>query len=394
MLRKTIIAVITAALMVCAGCQSQAESKKAAKERWNKASAQIKLNLAEQQYAEGKFSEAIKTIRQCLSADPDNSLGHMLYGKLLLADGRRDEAAEQFTLAVESDIELHESWYWFGVAAQENRDYTKAYECYNTALSFEPTNVDYILAVADVQVATGKCSDAMDLLDVKMSVIPHDVSLKVAAADLMLRQGETQKASRLYKESALLTGDSDIAESLGYCYILDGRWDEASDVFQELVSECEDEQKSKSLLRLLAICNMSANRYVEAVNCYSKLAVEERDNAQFWLQMGQAALGAGEANKAFMCGQKALGLQPGYADAIALVGCVQYASGDYTAAAGSFERIATDKENGGFAWLMRARCYEQLGRISEAKRAYHRAMEMNPRSELASLLAKGKDIRD
>jgi len=95
-----------------------------------------------------------------------------------------------------------------------------------------------------------------------------------------------------------------------------------------------------------------------------------------------------------MYAQKALALQPGYSDAIALVGCAQYTNGDYAAAIKSFERIAADSKNGGFSWLMRARCYDQLSQSGKAERAYKRAREINPHSELGDFLAKGKNIRD
>lgn len=392
MLRKTTIALIMFVLAVCAGCQSHAQNKKAAKQRWEKASAQIKLTLARQRIETGDYAQVAKIVQECLTADPDNPQVRLLFGRLLLAEGRRDKAIEQLSLALESDERLDESWYWLGVAAEENREYQKAYRHYDKAMSLEPTNVDYILAVADAQVARNNCSQAIGLLTRKMMVLPRDISLKVAAADLMLRQGDTQGAISLYERAVLLTNDSDIAETLGYCYILDGRWKRAAEVFEEIVGQCKDERKSKPLLRLLAVCNMNAKRYSKAVSCYSKLAVEERENAEFWLQMGQAALGVGAANRAFICGQRALSLQPGWPDAIALCGCARYMAKDYDGAVESFEKIAADEKNAGFSWLMRARCYEQLGETSKAERAYKKALEINPRSELGDFLVKGKDI--
>jgi len=395
MLRKITITAITIVLAGCAGCESHAQSKNAAKERWAKTSARIKLTLAQQQYDAGNYDRAAKAVQQCLNADPENAAARGLYGKLLLGNGQRDEAIRQLSLALELDEKLHESWYWLGVAAQENRDYEKAYKHYRKALSLEPANVDYILAVADVQVARDNCSQAMELLTQKMSALPRDVSLKVAVADLMLRVGRNERAVELYKQAMLMTGDSgDIAESLGYCYIFSDKWDEAVEIFDSLLEQCRDEQKKKLYLQVTALCSMNGGQYGRAVNCYSQLSIEERDNVEIWVKLGQAILGAGAPNRAFMCAQKALALQPGYTDAIALVGCAQYANGDYAAAIESFEKIAVDRKNGGFSWLMRARCYEQLGQTDKAERAYKRALEINPGSELADFLAKGKDIQD
>jgi len=395
MLRKTTIAAITVVLAVCAGCESQAQSKRAARQRWDKMSARIKLALAQQQYDAGNYDRATEAVQRCLSTDPNNAAARGLYGKLLLGNGRRDEAIGQLSFALELDEKLHESWYWLGVAAEENRDYEKAYAHYGKALSLEPTNVDYILAVADAQVAQNNYSEAAKLLTRKMSVLPRDVSLKVAAAELMGRMGRDERAIELYKQAMLMTGDNGgIAEALGYCYVFSGKWDEAAEIFDSLLKQCRDEQKKKLYLQVTALCSMNGGRYGRAVNCYSQLSVEERDNAEIWVKMGQAALGAGAPNRAFICGQKALALQPGYTDAIALIGCAQYAKGDYAAALRSFGRIAADRKNAGFSWLMRARCYEQLGQTNKAERAYKRALQINPGSELGDFLAKGKDIRD
>jgi Tfp pilus assembly protein PilF len=88
------------------------------------------------------------------------------------------------------------------------------------------------------------------------------------------------------------------------------------------------------------------------------------------------------------CARRALSLRPGCAQAIALIGCAQYAKGNYGAAAESFEKIVSDKKTAGFSWLMMARCYEQLGQTGKAERAYKRAMEICPDSQLGDFLTK------
>jgi tetratricopeptide (TPR) repeat protein len=270
-------------------------------------------------------------------------------------------------------------------------------------LVLRPTNIEYILAVAEVYAAGNEHEQAIELLEEKMAAMPEEVSLRVVTADLMSRLGRNGRAIELYRQAMLTAGDDDsIAESLGYCYIFSGKWSEAAEIFNRLVDQCQrdpilrknskmgaaDKQRKKLYLQLAALCSMNCAQYERAVNCYSKLSVEERDNAEIWMKMGQAALGAGMTNRALICGQEALVLRPGYADAIALIGCAQYAGGDYAVAAESFRRIAADKKNGGFSWLMRARCYEQLGQTNKAEQAYRKALEINPRSKLGDFLAE------
>lgn len=408
MLRKTLTTVTIVILMVCAGCESHATQRKAAADRWNKATSRMKLPLAERQYESGNYQQATETIEQCVKANPDNPQVQLLYGKILLARGQLSKASEQLELALKSDKKLAEGWYWMGVVAEENRDYDRACEHYIEASLLEPSNVDYTLAVVDILVALNKGEQAVKLLDAKMKALPSNVSLKVAAADLLSREGDTKRAIQLYERVALLVDDNSIVESLGYCYILDGQWDKAAKAFEKLLAEymqdrstqehrkltSNEEQRRKSLLRMLGICNMNAKRYGRAVSCYSKLATEERENAHFWLQMGQAALGTRAPNRAIICAKRALTLRPGYNDAIVLLGCAQYASGDYLGAVESFEKTEVDIKNGGFSWLMKARCYEQLGMTSQADLAYEKAMEIDPDSKLGGFLAKGRDAEN
>jgi tetratricopeptide (TPR) repeat protein len=318
----------------------------------------------------------------------------LLYGKLLLLEGDRADAVRELQLAVKLDERLGEGWYWLGLATQGPEQSQQALFYGNKVLALNPTKVDNVLAVAEMYVKQEKLEEAIKLLEERMAAMPREISLKTAAADLMWA-GENERAIELYKQAMLMRGDdSSIAEALGYCYVFSGRWSEGAKIFNKLVEQCQDEQKKKLYLLTAALCGMNCPRYDRAVNCYDELSVKGRDNAESWVKMGQTALGAGEVKRAFMCGERALALQPGDVDAIALVGCAQYSMGDYTAAIKNFEKITSDEKNGGISWLMRARCYEQLGLNDEAGQAYKKALEIEPHSELGDFLAKGKDVED
>jgi tetratricopeptide (TPR) repeat protein len=403
MLRK---AITVTAIIVClgsVGCESHSESKKLAQKRWEKASSGIKLNFAQQKYDNNCFDEAKKDVSECVIADPDNAQAHLLYGKLLLAEDKGTDAVRELRLAVELDEELGEGWYLLGLATQGPSPFLSSTEdkgeqtlfYYNKALAINPAKVDYVLAVAETYTEQEKPEEAIKLLEEKIAAMPREISLKAAAADLMWRVGKNERAIELYKQAMLMRGDdSGIAEALGYCYVFSGRWSEGAEIFNKLIGQCQDEQKKKSYLQVAAFCSVNCAQYDKAVNYYNELRVEERDNVEFWVKMGQAALGAGAAERAFMCGKRALVLQPDNADAIVLIGCAQYSMGDYTVAIKSFEKTTSDEKTGSISWLMKARCYEQLGRKDEAGRAYKKALEIEPNSKLGNFLAKGKDVED
>jgi len=405
MLRKTTITAAALLLAICAGCESHAERKQAVKEQWQKSSSRIKLNLAKQQYGKGKYADALENIKDCISADAKNAEVHLVYGKILMAKGRRSEAEQELHSAVELDKTLDEAWYWLGVSSQEARRIPQARGYYEQAMTLGSGKVDYVLAVAECYGAEKQFDAALKILESAMLSMPRALSLKVAAADMYSRAGNNARAISLYEEAMLLSSDDEgIAESLGYCYMFADKWAEGADLFEKLAKRlesdsagdkdadtlAENEQRHRLYIETAAVCNMKSGQYTRAVACYNKLSVAERDNAEVWVKMGQAALGAGMIDRALQCGKKACFLHPGYADAMVLIGCAQYRSGDYSAAEKSFGTISSDKTAGGFAWLMRARCYEKLGQTERAKGAYKRALELNPESELGDYLAKGR----
>lgn len=372
----------------CAGCETQAQSKKAAKERWEKVSSRMKLDMAVQEYNLQNFQQAAKAVEQCLDVDPDVPAAHLLRGKLLLAQGQPEQAEPELRTVLQLNEKLHEPWYWLGVLAQQKRDFEQAQVFYSKAMSMSPLEVDYILAVVEVYVALDRCDDAAALLEHKIAALPEDVSLMITAADLMLRQGYNQKATRLYTRAARLKPqDNDVAESLAYCHILSRRWKEAAAIFDKLAANCTDIDQRKTYIQMLAISNMNAAQYSRAQSYYTRLSIEETDNADIWFQMGQAALGTGAAQKAFVCSQRALRLKPNWPDAMALKGCAQYILKNYTAALQTFQGITKSQENEALIWLMEGRSHQKLGHIERARQAYERSLQMKPNSELALLLA-------
>ncbi|MBN1392924.1 MAG: tetratricopeptide repeat protein [Sedimentisphaerales bacterium] len=396
MLHKTIIMAVIIACLGSAGCESHSESKKLAQKRWEKASFGVKLNLAQQEYENGRFGEAKRIISECVTTDPNNAHAHLLYGKLLSAEDRWTDAERELRLAIELDEKLAEGWYRLGQTIQkQERTQQKiqdAMSCHNNALTLSPANIDYITAVAESYAEQEQPDEAIRLLEEKITAVPRQVLLKTSAADLMWRLGKNERAIELYKQAMMMKSDDEnIAESLGYCYVFSGRWNEGAEIFNKLVEQCQDEQKKKPYLQAAALCNVNSAQYNLAVDCYNELSVEGRDDAEIWMRMGQAALGAGAAERAFMCGERALAIQPGNANALALTGCAQYSMGYYTAAIKSFEKISSDEKNGAISWLMRARCYEQLGHKDKAGQAYKKALEIKPDSKLGNFLAKGKD---
>jgi tetratricopeptide (TPR) repeat protein len=388
MLRTKLIPVIllVSILTFSTGCETHAQKKEAATLRLAKATAKAKVPVAQGLFENGRIDEAEKTISECLEVNPDIAEAHLLMGKIYLARADLTRAADSLNQAVNLDKALAPAWYLLAVVAQQNAQPQKALEYYNMAMSLDPANTDYIIALGEAYAAQGRYDDALNLLEYKTELLPNRVRLKIASADVLSRLGKTEQAIILYNQALLLkSGDPDITEALAYCYIMNKQWDRAAEMFEELTDNVEEAQRA-DYLQLLALCCMNAGDYSKAFAYYDRLSIDQRDDPELWLQMGRAALGAGASKRAYACAARALTLRPGWPDAVAVKACAQYLNADYTAAVKTFKGITSDKTIGAFAWAMTARCYRQLGQTAREKKAYEKAAQLKPDSELLSLM--------
>jgi tetratricopeptide (TPR) repeat protein len=388
MLRKTLIVLVILSAMVLGGCQKS--QKNIVKERWNQASSPMKYGLAMNQYNEGQYDVAAKTIKECIAADKNAAEPHLLYGKILFEQNQKAEAVDEINKALQMNPKLHEGWYLLGKYNTSNKK--EALDCFSKALENSPTNLEYISSVTEGYIEQNQNEQAEALINEKLVQMPDNYDLIKLAGGVMFQLSRHQRAIELY-ESYMLKESSDVqtAENLGYCYIFAGQWDKAAAIFKKLVNNQSDKQLQNSYLQLAGMCEFNSSNYSQAARSFEKMAVNERDNPQLWFKIGQAALAAGDNKTALECASKALIREQGYVGAYVLTGCVKYKNKQYKESLENFEKAVGDKEFSAFAWLMKSRCFEKMGLNDDAKMAFNKSLEINPESKFAVFLAKERE---
>jgi tetratricopeptide (TPR) repeat protein len=387
-LKKTIAITLTAALLaVATGCDSYAQKKDAAHTRWEKTTAIAKMPVARELFVNERYDEAQATLDECIRVAPEMTEAHLLLGKVLYTQGKLPEAAGAFATTVKLDDTAHEAWYMLGLITQK-RDVNQAQKYFRMAMDAKPTSSDYIIALAGTYAQLGQQQKALDMLSQKSKQMPGNAELSIAQADILMEMGDLDAAIKFYDRSMLVSGtDKETMAVLGYCYVMANRWSEAGRIFEKLAADSTGDTRT-SHLKLLAMCSMNGAEYGKAVDYYDQLSLNNRNDAELWLKMGQAALGAEAPNRAATCAIRALDLRPAWPDAIALRGCTHYLKKDYNAAIKTFQRITSDGKVGPFAWMMTARCYQQLGQRARADKAYESARNLDPENKLLAFLTE------
>ncbi len=375
-------------VVLFAGCQPKVDRKQVAIQRWKQQSAKASLPVANDLLDKGQTDSAMELVDKCLSVEKENAQANLLKGKALYSQGKLAEAQDHIRSAVEYDKRLDEGWFWLGTFALQDGNQAMALSYYRKAANLEPGNIEYVTAIAEVHASGGKYDKAIEFLERKSASMPLNKDLSVTLADLYQRNGNVKVAIDIYKRVLVTNGqDPDAVAALGYCYVIDRQWFQASEIFEKLVKNASAQQK-ETYLQLLAVISVNNSQYGKAVKYFDELSLSKRDDADIWLKMGQAALGANATKRALACSKRALAIRSGWPDAIALKGSAEYLAGDHFKSIRTFERIRGDQKLAAFAWLMTGKSLRKMGEHERASLAFEKASLLDPNSKLVAFVNK------
>ena len=360
--RNLLSVVLLVAAAVMSGCGSYSEKKAAMVDGWERTTAIAKIPMAEELAANGKYDEAADILAKCLLSAPKSPAVHLAAGKVYYMQSMISSAQDSLRNSLKYDDSMDEAWFMLGVIAEGEGSTTKAFDHYSRAMELKPSRSGYVIALAELKSEMGDDEGALELLRKKSDMLYAASELKVALAEMLVRQGDVDDAIVLYNRLLASEGDEfAYLVPLGYCYVIKKDWGEGARVFSRLV-EKSDDQGRDTYIEMLGMCSLNNKDYVQAMKCYDRLSVKRRGDADVWLRMGQAAFGANVPARALVCAKKAYALRPGSGDAIMLKACVEYAQGDYAKAFESFGQISSKKELASFVEMMMTLCYERMGK--------------------------------
>lgn len=386
---RTLLALALA--VVLAGCATQEQKKQVMVDKWEKSTVDTRLAMVEGLIERGQTAEAKKALDKCLAADAESARAYFLMGRVHFIENRNAQAEQAFERAIALDETMDAAWYYRGGLAFLNGDTAMAGTYYEKALSLKPAETEYLLAKAQLLTQVGDNPAAITLLEQSLVGQPRNRDLLVCLADVYGRTEQPQKAIDCYEKVLLTDGkDQAVLESLGYAYAAQKNWAKASATFERLLAVVGEGDRKEAVLNTLALCAMNAGKYALAMRCYDNLTVLRRDDAEAWLGMAQAAMGADQYDRAAACAQKALQLKPSWPQGYAVLGSAQYLQKKYSPALDLFARLLNDDEFSGFAWFMTGRCYGRMGQTAKADAAYKRAGDRSADSPLVERFLKDK----
>lgn len=148
----------------------------------------------------GNLEEAFKLINQSLVIIPGDAAANYEKARLLLAMGRKDEALQYSSLAVNNDI--HNKWYkvLYARIAKANDKYDEYVKVYEDLVEEYPSNLDFLQELAFAYYFTGDYEKSINSFNDIEEMMGINEGISTQKVDLYDRLGKPDKALMEYEK--------------------------------------------------------------------------------------------------------------------------------------------------------------------------------------------------
>ncbi len=325
---------VACALALCAcGTPRSQQVRHDARDRFDRANAQVVYDQALQAFHAGQFEQALEQIDKAISRFPKEGSYPLLRGRILLEMKRVDLARESFSKAIELSPEAAEPHYYLAIVLQRWNELDKAAAEYAKASELAPSQLQYVAAECEMLVSAGRLDDAERRLDAVSKTFEFSPVLDRVRADIAGQRGNLADRARWLAAARLRTEPakaSVLAEEIAATEFEMGHWAECIAALDD--EALKDAAGRADLVRLRARCLLMLDRPREARDLMLSLRSQTDADGRNATILGMAAMRLGDANRMNEAGHALTQCRPGSADGWMLLGVAALERGDRTEA--------------------------------------------------------------
>ncbi len=394
------VLVLAALALALTGCENMHQKhSQVAEARWSRARAAVMQQLAEQQFANGQLDKALVTVGKALELDPAYPNLQVLRGRILAEKGQGQRAVASFELAIAMNVQAHQAHYHLGVQLEKYGQFEKALAHYGKAHEINPGSVPYGIATAEMLGRLERVGEALQLIDGMLASNEQSAALRMTGGELCMSAGQTARALGYYRDAARMAPD-DVQIQRAYAVGLyrGNHYDQARPLLERLLdrgpggqsplaaADGEQEQELVArgeLLTALGDCYLAAGRYGDAADCFQDVVSKYPRQAGAWENLAKVALHQSRWGDAQSAAERAVALAPASHNAHLLRGFAMSNQGYLSEAASSFATAHQLRPGDVLPLCLLSDSYRRLGDYRSARQAVERALKIAPNDKLA-----------
>ena len=377
-------------VLLAGGCQSvwHHHTKPTAKEQQRQElmaqrRTDVAVQMARIKLGQGDLVAAEAHAQRVLEADPQRAEAHLILGQIAAARSRLDKAQECLKRAVQLDPNLAEAYACLGLLHQRNGEREQSLQAFDRAVRVDPDHPSYRLGLAASHAAMNQRDQAEAVLTEAVERFEKEPELHEALGELYAMKQQYPQAMTHFRVAVALEKDNLLARrSKAYVHYWMGQYSEALKGFKELVAE-DHYDPGSDVLATMADCEMKLGRPAEAVRHYEQACRAAPRDGNLHLMRGHCYLRLHNAQAAGEAYRKAIDHVPAQAEGYYALGFALFRQGKVRESLVEYERAAKRDRSDPVVHFLMGCAYRKLGSDDQARRAFLRALELDPRYDLA-----------
>ena len=338
---------LAAAVLLAPGCGESAHSQQVrrdARDRYDRAGAQIAYDQSRQAFQSGQFEQALGHIDRAIARFPKESSYHLLRGRILHEMTRVDEARQSFASAAELDPKKPEPHYFMGILHQRWRENDLAAESYGRAAELDPSKLHFAAAQIEVLTLSGRLDEA----DARIASIERRFEFSPIIdrlrADVHKMRGDHDACAQMLERAAVReTSSPELLEELAFARYSKGDWNGSLAVLDD--PALASRTSRPDLARLRARNLILAGRPQEARDVLLAIREDNDPEGRTMLLLGHACWRTGDWGRVRECGEDLVKRRPEMADGYMFLGACAGTMGRLDESLAMFEQaVAREPE--------------------------------------------------
>ena len=369
----------------------------------NRLQSGVKFQLASQALENGRVDQAAEGLQEAIRLDPQNPDFHRSLAKCYLEQGQVAAAAAAADVAVGLDDRSADLFYTLGMIAQRRQRTDVALEHYAAARKRDASNIDYLLAEAEVLVTLERAEEALHLIEGRIQDFDRDRRLLLLRAHVALLLRDFAQASADFAEAGPLTRETPWhVEQYALSLVRAGRCDVAIDALEPLVQVADpaiiamvrdSSEPSPTAVRALAACYNRTGRAQDAADLLDTYLQDHPSDAKgLWLR-AEAATRLSDWQSAQRCARVGMNLAPDLPQWRLIEAYLAWHRKDLNTATTVLNGILSDHPDQVEALCLLGDVHQQRRHPLQARTCYESALQADPGCSWARARLRG-DVAD
>ncbi|WP_158442059.1 MULTISPECIES: tetratricopeptide repeat protein [Planktothrix] len=157
------------------------------------------VQQAQKLFDQQQYLPCILQCEQIAASQPQEASVYLLWGKALMAVGRREEAQQRYQTALQLQPQQGAAYLGLGEIYAQEKYWKEAIACYQKALTIQPHNSEIYALLGDIYAEQEEWDNAIQSYQTALQFNPDFVSVQEALGDIGLSQGQWHLAIQYYQ---------------------------------------------------------------------------------------------------------------------------------------------------------------------------------------------------